>query len=79
MFLFALKIEKFFYKEGLVSGVGGGVTVSMVAFQAAVPGSTPGRRMFFCFFLMVTFCVVDIIISEENKVFMIEVKTDEHF
>ena len=40
----ALKIENF-YKEGLVSGVGG-VTVSMVAFQAAVPGSTPGRRMF---------------------------------
>ena len=51
----------------------------MVAFQAAVPGSTPGRRMFFFFFLMVTLFVVDIIILEENKVFMIEVKTDEHF
>ena len=25
-----------------------GVTVSIVAFQAAVPGSTPGRRKFFC-------------------------------
>ena len=24
-----------------------GVTVSIVAFQAAVPGSTPGRRKFF--------------------------------
>ena len=27
----------------------GGVTVSMVAFQAVDPGSTPGRRTFFFF------------------------------
>ena len=30
----------------LITGVGG-VTVSMVAFQAVDPGSTPGRRTFF--------------------------------
>ena len=44
----SIKIE-YFYKEGVASGVGG-VTISMVPFQAAVPGSTPGRRMFFFFF-----------------------------
>ena len=29
----------------------GGVTVSIAAFQAVDPGSTPGQRMFFLFFL----------------------------
>ena len=40
----------------LASSVGG-VTVSMVAFQAVDPGSTPGRRtsFFFFFFFQIVF------------------------
>ena len=34
-------------KHTLAGGVGG-VTVSIVAFQAVDPGSTPGQRIFFC-------------------------------
>ena len=38
----------------------GGVTVSMVAFQAIDPGSTPGRRTKFFFFILVKIksCVI---------------------
>ena len=34
-------------KHILAAGVGG-VTVSIVAFQAVDPGSTPGQRILFC-------------------------------
>ena len=34
----------------------GGVTVSMVAFQAVDPGSTPGRRTFFISYFELQLC-----------------------
>jgi hypothetical protein len=37
------------FKERLIRSVGG-VAVSIVAFQAADPGSTPGQRKYFCCF-----------------------------
>ena len=37
----------------------GGVTVSMVAFQAVDPGSIPGRRILVCFPLILIDCLPD--------------------
>ena len=37
----------------------GGVTVSMVAFQAVDPGSTPGRRTFFISYFELQLCWLD--------------------
>ncbi len=49
----------------------GGVTVSMVAFQAADPGSTPGQRTLFFIFLLYSF--IFLYIKKKVKSIVLEV------
>ena len=45
---------------GLIRARVGGVTVSIAAFQAVDPGSTPGQRMFFLFFFWLMYLIIHV-------------------